>query len=236
MNMVLLFPSDFTDDSNALIGDERRKKHLSTVLKIELGSIIKVGLVNGLTGVAEITAISQQTIAIKISLNTPPPAASNATLLFALPRPKTLKKVLQAATSLGIKEIVVFNSWKVEKSYWDSPVLNSKEVVEQLVLGLEQAGDTVMPNVNFYRYFKPFIEDKLDAITCSKSSFAAHPGAVNECPRGLNKPFVLCMGPEGGFTNYEISALEKHNFLPVNIGKRILRTEFALCTLIGMLS
>src|SRR5690554_7099628 len=74
----------------------------------------------------------------------PPPPSSTlfpyttlfrSTLILALPRPKMLKRILIDATSLGVKRIILLNSWKVEKSYWQTPELHAKLLQEKLLLG-----------------------------------------------------------------------------------------------------
>ncbi len=235
MNIVLLLPDDFISTSRAVIKDERRKNHINLVLKVSSLDTIKIGILNGNIGHATIIDLNQESIILDIVLDSNPPSALPLTLLFALPRPKTFKKVLQAATALGIKQMVVFNTWKVDKSYWSSPVLSDESVREQFILGLEQSGDTILPAITFHRRFKPFVEDELRKLISGRTPLVAHPGAVNECPRVPKSPVTLCIGPEGGFTDYEISMLEQHHMLPVNIGNHILRTEFALCVLAGRL-
>ena len=71
-------------------------------------------------------------------------------LLLALPRPKMLKRVLQSVTSLGVKQLYLLNSYRVEKSYWGSPLLQADKLQEQLLLGLEQACDTILPQVHLF--------------------------------------------------------------------------------------
>jgi 16S rRNA (uracil1498-N3)-methyltransferase len=43
------------------------------------------------------------------------------------------------------------------------------------------------------------------------------------------------VGPEGGFTGEEVKLAKRHGFIPVKLGQRILRTETAAITLIGIL-
>lgn len=235
MNIVLLLSDDFISPSRAVIKDERRKNHINLVLNVSPLDTIKIGVLNGKTGQGTIVNITQECIILDILLNSNPPPALPLTLLFALSRPKTFKKVLQAATALGIKQMVAFNTWKVDKSYWSSPVLSDESIREQFILGLEQSGDTVLPAITFHRRFKPFVEDELEKLIFGRTPLVAHPGAVNECPRVLKSPVTLCLGPEGGFTDYEIGMLEQHHMTPVTIGDHILRTEFALCVLAGRL-
>jgi RsmE family RNA methyltransferase len=95
--------------------------------------------------------------------------------------------------------------------------------------------DTILPEISFKRRFKPFVEDELAAVIKGTLPLLAHPGAAAPCPRNVPGPVTLCLGPEGGFTDYEVEMLEKHGMHPVNIGTRILRTEFAVCALLGKL-
>ena len=97
-------------------------------------------------------------------LDRPPPAPAPVRLLLALPRPKALRRVLQGVAAIGVKHVVLLNSWRVEKSYWASPALAPAALREQLVLGLEQGGDTRLPRVELRRRFKPFVEDELPAL------------------------------------------------------------------------
>ena len=65
-----------------------------------------------------------------------PPAKLPLTLVLALPRPRVLKRCLAAAAALGVEHLVLLGAWRVEKSYWQSPVLAERE--RYLCLGLEQ--------------------------------------------------------------------------------------------------
>ena len=44
----------------------------------------------------------------------------------------------------------------------------------------------------------------------------------------LQKEITIAIGPEGDFTNKEIDLMGKYNFLPVSLGKRILRADTAV--------
>ena len=43
------------------------------------------------------------------------------------------------------------------------------------------------------------------------------------------------VGPEGGFSEEEVNLAREKGFIPVKLGQRILRTETAAITLIGIL-
>jgi 16S rRNA (uracil1498-N3)-methyltransferase len=43
------------------------------------------------------------------------------------------------------------------------------------------------------------------------------------------------VGPEGGLTEEEVTLAREHGFIPTKLGQRILRTETAAITLIGIL-
>ena len=46
---------------------------------------------------------------------------------------------------------------------------------------------------------------------------------------------VLCIGPEGGFSIQEVEEAKEEGFLPISLGKRILRTETAAITALSLL-
>jgi RsmE family RNA methyltransferase len=136
---------------------------------------------------------------------------------------------------MGIREIDLINSWRVEKSYWESPRLSDENLRFQSILGLEQAGDTILPTIRLHRLFKPFVCGELPEIAAGRMALLAHPGSAQEVPRHIKQPVVLAIGPEGGFIEREAETFQQIGFTPVNLGERILRVETALPYLIGRL-
>jgi RsmE family RNA methyltransferase len=146
-----------------------------------------------------------------------------------------LKRILIDATSLGIKRIVLINSWKVDKSYWQTPNLKAGLLREKMLLGLEQARDTSLPELILAPRFKPFVEDELDRWAGPGRRLLAHPGDFPAMPCDLSEPVTLAIGPEGGWTDYEVEMLQRQGFACHSFGTRILRVETALPALVGRL-
>ena len=154
---------------------------------------------------------------------------------MALPRPKVFKRVLQSITAMGVKRIILTNSWRVDKSYWQSPLLTPENLHQQMLLGLEQARDTILPKIEIQQRFKPFVEDLLPTIVSGTCGFVAHPDAPRACPANSSGAVTLAIGPEGGFTHYEIEKLEEAGLQAVHLGPRPLRFETAVPALLGRL-
>ena len=145
MNLIFLLADDFTGDPHHVRLHGRRQAHVLCVHRAHVGATLRVGLLNGELGTGRIVGLTGDALEMEVTLDQAPPAPLQLTLLLALPRPKSFKRVLQAVTAMGVKDIVLMNAWRVETSFWDSPVLQPAAVREQLVLGLEQACDTRLP-------------------------------------------------------------------------------------------
>jgi len=242
MNLILLFCEDFitpfdrTSSSTgkvALTG--RRLQHIQNIHKAAIGDTLSVGLINGKIGKGTIVSLSADTCVLDVTLCKPAPAPLPLTLLIALPRPKMLKRILQSCATMGVKKIVLINSYRVEKSFWQSPLLASKSINEQLILGLEQAKDTILPDVILEKRFKPFVEDKLAFLAKGKKKLIAHPNEQFQAPTKSNEPTLLAVGPEGGFIQYEVDKLLAMGFAGIDLGPRILRVETAIPVLLAQL-
>ncbi|RKH05218.1 16S rRNA (uracil(1498)-N(3))-methyltransferase, partial [Corallococcus sp. CA053C] len=161
-------------------------------------------------------------------------------LLLAIPRPKALKKVLPAVASLGVDRVVLVNAARVEKSYFDSKVLDGAFVRELLIQGLEQARDTRPPEVLVRERFRPFVEDELDAIFGTDAlRLLPHPPArqpLQAAGVAEARRVVLAIGPDGGWVPFEAELLEAHGFQPFSLGPRILRVETAVPVLLGQVT
>lgn len=234
MNQILLFPEDYTGENRAILKD-RRFRHLMSIVKIEKGDRLRAGLINGMRGEAFVVEKGPDYAILETALADTPPAPLPLTLVMAMPRPKSLRKAVHYAAAMGVKKFFIIRTWRVEKSYFDSPVLSDDSLTLEMILALEQCRDTVMPEIYVKKLFRPFVEDELPAISEGTLKLTAHPGAEAECPRNVQTPATLVIGPEGGFIEYEIQLLEESGFTPVNLGERILRVENAVPAIIGRL-
>jgi RsmE family RNA methyltransferase len=233
MNLILLFKEDFSDGSCMVKLKGRRLKHVFEVHRAEKGDTLCVGLEGGKIGVGKVLHIDDKIVEMEVSLDNDPPKKKDVNLILSLPRPIVLKRILLSATSMGVKNIYLINSWRVEKSYWNSPSLNIENIKEQLVLGLEQAKDTILPEISLHKLFKEFVNKDLRNIITNRNAFVAHPDNTSNVPSALSSPAVIAIGPEGGFIDKEIDTFKDHGFLQINIGERILRVETAVPVLLS---
>lgn len=234
MNLIVLHADDFVDSQRVRL-DGRRAGHIAAVLKAKVGDRLRVGKWGGLLGEGTVVHLDSSVVELYVVLTQVPPPALTVTLLLALPRPKGLHRLIQGITALGVKRLALFGAFRVEKSYWQTPWLEEQELREQIILGLEQAGDTVPPTITTHPLFKPFVEDEVPVLTAGSRRLVAHPAATASCPAAVQEPVSLAIGPEGGFTAYELELLVAHGFKPVGLGPRILRTEQAVPALLGRL-
>ncbi|MNN46179.1 16S ribosomal RNA methyltransferase RsmE [compost metagenome] len=192
-----------------------------------------MGRINGLMGKATVLRLEKHEAELEVAFDQQPPAKLPLTLVLAVPRPKMLRRLFQTVATLGVPRLILLNSYKVEKSFWQTPFLHPDSIRDNLILGLEQARDTVLPEVIIEKRFKPFVEDRLPAIAAGTLGLVGHPGPYPACPRAVEQPVTLAIGPEGGWIPYEVDLLGKAGLAPVQLGERILRVETAVTALLS---
>lgn len=234
MNLLLLEDGDFIATDRVRLSG-RRLKHLHEVHRAEAGDSLRVGRLNGAMGTGHLLYLDANQAELQIDLDQAAPAKLPLTLLLALPRPKMLRRVLQTVAAMGVPRLILLNSYRVEKSFWQTPFLEPAALREQLILGLEQARDTLLPEVIIEKRFKPFVEDRLPALAAGSLGLVGHPGAYPPCPRAVERPVTLAIGPEGGWIPYEVEKLQQAGLHPVQLGERILRVETAVTALLARL-
>jgi RsmE family RNA methyltransferase len=234
MNLALLFDDDFISDNKVRLYG-RRHQQILAIHKSVIGDTVKVGKLNENMGIGVISALNENFVELNIELNQLPPAPLPMRLITALARPPMMRRIFSAAAEFGIKDIVVINTNRVEKSFWQSPSLAEEKINELLYLGLEQAKDTIMPTVTFYKRFRPFVEDDLPALLTNTKALIAHPQSETSCPRGLSEHITLAVGPEGGFIPFEVEQFLAAGFDAIDMGPRIYKVENAISILTAKL-
>ena len=234
MNIVLLDANQDWSRDIWSIEDQRQIKHLNQHLQLRAGDTLKVGVRDGQRYLTEVQSITAQQIMLRPIQTESVPNKVPVHLILALPRPKVLRRMIMDAVTLGVECISLIHSYRVDKSYWQSPFL--QQLDDYVTLGLEQAGDTIVPEIQLYKRFKPFVEDVLPTlITEQRPAYVAHPYAEQSMPHAIAHGCNLIVGPEGGFIPYEIELLKKNGCQAMSLGNRILRTETAVSNILGRL-
>ena len=235
MNLILLEPDEIQPDGTASLSG-KRARHVREVLQTAEGEEIRVGVVDGAMGTATILEDAKQ-LKLQCKLDGGIPPMPRVDLLLAMPRPKVMNRLWPVLASLGVGRILISNAWKTERNYFDTHVLEPEHVREGLIEGLQQARDTRLPQVSVHKQFKKLVEDKLDAFGPYAAQLVAHPGAASSWSLGglpKDARVLLAVGPEGGWTEYELQLLGEHGFKSVSWGPRALRTDTACVVLLGL--
>ncbi|MBR1608785.1 MAG: RNA methyltransferase, partial [Kiritimatiellae bacterium] len=187
---------------------------------------------------AIVVAVSRSECAILPGVPSPPPPRAPVDLLLALPRPKCVKRLLPQIAALGPARVFLTAAEKVEKDYWGCALLKPGESRALLLDGLAQAGDVVLPEIRLVRRLKPFVQDEIPALYPEGNRFLAHPGEATETDgfrrAAAGAPGVLAVGPEGGWTAFELDLFAETGFRRVSMGPRTLRTDTAVVALAAL--
>ncbi len=232
MNLLLFDAADRIDADTITVSDARLT-HLREVHRATLGDRLRVGEINGLVGEGEITRLDEHCATLRVSLAESPPAKLPVTLVLCLPRPKMLRRIVRTAAEMGVGEVHLIHSYRVEKSYWQTPALDPEAIHRYLLEGLSQSRDTIVPAVHQHRRFKPFAQDTLPGLCAGRDALLFHPGEHPAFTAPGERDTLLIIGPEGGFIPYEVDLLQAVGARVHSLGSRILRVETAVSAVLG---
>jgi RsmE family RNA methyltransferase len=239
VNRILCDSSEVDREGCAVLADHRAE-HITRVLQAVPGQTLRVGIVDGPTGTATVIAVEDDAVRIKMALDGAESPRACVDLLLALPRPPILKRILPQMSALGVDRLFLTNASKVERFYFDSHVLKPDLCRVQLVEGLQQSGHTRLPRVSVHRRLKLFVEKELDESSDAEMRCLLHPGVTDRFVDALRRSdagrVLLAVGPEGGWSDYEVTLLQAHRFQALRIGSRILRSDTACISAVALAS
>mgnify|MGYP001311816285 CR=1 FL=1 len=135
---------------------------------------------------------------------------------------------IQKATELGITS---FQPLITDRSVVKIKMTKNRSLKWNLIAigACEQCGENWLPVIE-----EPIKLDKWASTVKSKIKIVLYPGADNRISDlDYEDSVALAIGPEGDFTDYEVDSLTEKGFIPVSIGKRILRAETAAISAIS---
>jgi len=236
VNLLLLDSDDLVADDRAIVRD-RRLRHVREIHRAAVGDTLRVGLIGGDVGTGRIVELSQERLELCFECAGPPPSPLGVTLVFALPRPPTLRKVLEQGTAMGVKRFVAIGAKRVERSYWTSKSLRPEALRESFLLGLEQGKDTRLPTLETWPRWGNFLRERWPSLAQSGRTCLADATEEARWPANLGgdagEEVILIVGPEGGFIEPELAQWRERGCETISLGPRTLRVETAVVALLG---
>ena len=243
MNRIL-FEKDEIVDGIATFGGERAE-HVMNVLHGEVGQVLKTGEIGGFIGTGVITGITRPPSSVSSPEITVACSHDKRSLrpwvdlILAPPRPRVMKRLLPQLATMGVGRILLVGAKKVEKDFWGATLLKPENYRPLLIDGLMQAGTSILPTLETRRNFRKFVKEELDTLWPEAKRIVAHPydgnRTIEQPERSNNRAILLAVGPEGGWTDEEVTLLEEHGFARYSLGSRILRTDTATIALLAQL-
>lgn len=216
--------------NNKVILDDGDIHHLLNVVRMKKGERIEVVFEEKLH-ICEILSTNPLDIEVMEVSPIDSEISNHVTIFFALAKGDKIDFVIQKATELGAKRIVLMKTSRCVVKYDDKDFAKklvrfekiAKEASEQShrlitpeivgVVDINNIPQELMSDINYVGYEK----DAGDTSVSFEELYNVD----------KNKSVSIFIGPEGGFSTQEIEKLKSMGVKSISLGKRILRCETA---------
>jgi len=208
--------------------------HLLNVLRSKVGEKIEA-VSCGLLYLGEIESINPLKIKIVEKVDDQSELTTNVTLYYCLSKGDKNDFVIQKATELGAKRIVLVSSKRCIVKYDPKDVDKKLERYSKIAKeAAEQCHRLIVPSVE-----GPIDIKNIKSVMKEEHCYVAFEENKNDNAFAVSKDMVsigMLIGPEGGLENSEVDFLNSIGFKSISLGKRILRTETAAVYALSVIS
>lgn len=226
-------------DSTIRITDADDRKHMTKVLRLDVGDTVSISDTVQFEYTVEITAIEKDYIETRI-LDKQKFAREpelKITLFQGVPKQGKMETIIQKTVELGVFSIVpVFTdrSVVIDHGNFYKKIERWQKIADEAV---KQCKRGIIPQIQREMIFQEMLSEvvKYELILFPYEN--EENVTLKDCLRSLEKKpqkAAVIIGPEGGFSDKEAEALIKLGAQSVSLGKTILRTETAGIVAIAM--
>ena len=153
---------------------------------------------------------------------------TNVTLFFGLAKSDKIEFVIQKATELGVKNIVLFQGKRSVVKFTHEDFLRKEtRYISIAKEAAEQCHREYIPTISFVKSISDIKNHLCDVNLFAYELNAGKTNSFDELLDKSAKSISVIIGPEGGFDESEAAELNKLGFKNISLGKRILRCETA---------
>ncbi|HBB02498.1 MAG: hypothetical protein US89_C0004G0114 [Candidatus Peregrinibacteria bacterium GW2011_GWF2_38_29] len=234
MHRFFIFQPDVIDDEKVLIVSEELCHQFFNVLRFKVGEKIMILDNSGEEYLVELLEISKKEVVGKVleKRKNNAEAKIKICLYQAIQKsPEKFEMVLQKGTEIGVSEFVPLITKRTERES-----LHKLPRLERILKeSAEQSGRGIIPVLKEPVKMQKLLEKLAKSSEVNKKvvHVLAHPEAekmlkdVSKILADGVEQINVYIGPEGGFTEQEIESVKEADFILLNVGSRILRSETA---------
>lgn len=234
MRISRLFTEAQLQAEQSLLLDEKPSHYLSKVLRASIDTQLVLFNGDGQQYPAIIRAIGKKQVEVEVLQPEQVDCESPLTihLGIAVSKGDRMDWVVQKATELGVGAITPLNSERTELKLKGERLTKKMAHWRNIsISACEQCGRNRLPELHPYQALSEWCKG-----VQADSKFVLHhrTDLKLDISRQVNSAALL-IGPEGGLSETEIALAESQEFLALNLGPRVLRTETAPMAAITLL-
>ncbi len=239
--MRIFYVEDIKHGQKRCIISGSEARHIWKVLRMRAGNKLLLMDQHGNRYKGVIEDIKHSKVYVLIKEKYPPPSSSpvHITICISLIRREPMDFVIQKASELGAEVIQPFYSTRsivrIAEDKIEQRLRHWKEVA---INAAKQCGRATPIQVFAPLFLKELLaqdweKDSLRLFLWEQEKRNSIKEVLRRAEEKVNK-IVGIIGPEGGFTYEETELFKEKGFIPVSMGKRILRAETAAITFVAL--
>ena len=238
MRRFILPGADLSGDTVEVRGDLFR--HMAKVLRLKIDTRVQLADGRGCECTGIIREIGRESLRVAITRRraaAPFNAAPRITLYQGVPKGDKMELILQKCTELGVTEVVPFQAARsvsrIAGEREAAKIRRWQRVAEE---ASRQAGRGVVPAVRFAPGMGAVADEAdhdLRLLLWEEERLTGLRDLLTATP--LPESIAVIVGPEGGIAPEEADLARRGGFVPVTLGRRILRTETAGIAIVAIL-
>ncbi|GAA0698474.1 16S rRNA (uracil(1498)-N(3))-methyltransferase [Paraclostridium ghonii] len=218
-------------ENNKCIIEGEDVKHISKVLRCRIGEELEICDNDNNEYICEITNIDKSQVELNILEIVDVKRESDLKIKVyqGLPKGPKMEMILQKLTEVGVDEIILVQTKRTVVKVDDKKEDKKIERWERIIYeAAKQSKRGKIPRLRGVLSFK----EALDDMKTNNLNIAPYENertkSIKQSIKGVDiKNIGIFVGPEGGFEDVEIKAIEEIGGQSVSLGPRILRTETA---------
>lgn len=225
-------------NNNGIILDDSDIHHVLHVMRMKKGEEIEV-VADGKLYNAIINSTNPLDIIVNYEIPSDSEVSQDITLFYTLAKGDKIDLVVQKATELGVKKVVLLSSERCIVKWEDKEIAKKLERYQKIAKeASEQSHRLVVPEILGVYPLTSIPSNLLAELNLfAYEKKAGQTKDLHELLEKCSDSVSILVGPEGGFSEKEAEFVqEKYHFIPVSLGKRILRSETAAISAISIIS